>query len=42
MPIKKTQGGYKFGKKGKLYKGRGAREKARRQGAAIKISQNKK
>jgi hypothetical protein len=39
MPIIKSGGGYKFGKKGKLYKGKGAKAKAAKQGRAIKASQ---
>lgn len=42
MPIIKTKsGGYKFRKPGKTYYGKGAKAKARKQGAAIKISQKK-
>lgn len=39
MPVRKVKGGYRYGKKGKLYKGRGAKAKAARQGRAIKASQ---
>jgi hypothetical protein len=39
MPIKRSGGGYKFGKRGKLYKGKRARSKANKQGRAIKASQ---
>jgi hypothetical protein len=43
MPIRKTKGGaYKYGTKGKAYKGKGARSKAEKQGRAIKASQAKK
>lgn len=42
MPIQKVGKGYRFGKSGKLYKGKGARNKARKQGAAIKISQSRR
>ena len=38
MPIRKTSGGYKYGSKGKLYKGKGARAKAAKQGRAIQAS----
>lgn len=39
MPIIKTKGGgYKWGKSGKIYYGKGAKDKARKQGAAIQIS----
>lgn len=39
----KTDGkpGFRFGKTGKCFTGPGAREKANKQGAAIKISQGK-
>ena len=39
MPVRKTGGGYRYGTKGKLYKGKGAKKKAARQGRAIKASQ---
>lgn len=39
MPVRKTSGGYKYGTSGKLYKGKGAKAKAARQGRAIKASQ---
>ena len=42
MPIIKTKTGYKFGKSGHNYTGTGAREKARKQGAAISISKNRR
>jgi len=42
MPVRKSGGGYKWGKSGKLYKGKGAKAKAARQGRAIKASQNSK
>ena len=45
MPIQKCQRnkkkGWKFGKSGKCYTGKNAKEKAKRQGRAIKSSQNK-
>ena len=45
MPImkcrKKSRSGYKFGKKGKCYVGKGALEKAKKQGRAIKWRQSK-
>jgi hypothetical protein len=34
MPVRKVKGGYKWGKKGKLYRGKGAKAKAARQGRA--------
>ena len=39
MPVMKVDGGYRYGKSGKLYKGKGARRKAEQQGAAIRASQ---
>lgn len=42
MPVQKSGGGYKYGKSGKTYKGKGAKEKAAKQGRAIKANQNKK
>lgn len=41
MPIKKVNGGYKYGEKGKLYKGPGAKKKAIKQAVAIQYSQKK-
>lgn len=42
MPVHKTKdGGYQWGKTGAVYKGPGAKEKAKKQGIAIKISQEK-
>ena len=38
MPLRKVSGGYKFGKSGKLYKGKGAKKKAQRQARAIYAS----
>jgi len=38
MPVRKTKGGYKYGDKGKLYKGKGAKKKAQKQGKAIQAS----
>jgi hypothetical protein len=42
MPVRKAKGGYKYGKTGKLYKGKGAKAKAAKQGRAIKASQSRK
>ena len=40
MPTHRTKGGgYKYGSKGKTYRGPGAKSKANRQGRAIKASQ---
>jgi hypothetical protein len=38
MPVRKTKGGYKYGKSGKVYK---SRAKAEKQGAAIRHSQKR-
>lgn len=38
MPVKKVSGGYRWGKSGKLYKGKGAKQKAQRQARAIYAS----
>ena len=42
MPVRKVSGGYKWGSKGKLYRGKGAKAKAARQGRAIRASQRRK
>ena len=46
MPLKKCtqdgKSGWKFGDSGKCFLGKDAREKGRKQGVAIKISQQKK
>ena len=42
MPVKKAGGGYKYGSKGKTYRGKGAASKAAKQGRAIKASQAKR
>lgn len=34
MPVKKVGSGYRWGSKGKVYKGKGAKAKAARQGRA--------
>jgi hypothetical protein len=39
MPVKRSGGGYKFGSKGKVYRGKGAKARAAKQGRAIKASQ---
>lgn len=39
MPVHKTKsGGYQYGKTGKVYRGRGAKKKAQKQGRAIALS----
>jgi hypothetical protein len=43
MPVKKVgKDAYKFGSSGKTYRGKGAKTKAAKQGAAIKISEAKR
>lgn len=43
MPIIKTKGGgYKYGRTGKVYRGKGARAKAAKQGRAIAVSKARK
>jgi len=39
MPVQKSGSGYRYGTKGKTYRGKGAKAKAKRQGRAIKASQ---
>lgn len=39
MPVRKVKGGYRYGKTGKVYKGKRARAKAAKQGRAIKAAQ---
>jgi hypothetical protein len=39
MPVRKAKGGYRWGKSGKVYRGKGAKAKAARQGRAVKASQ---
>lgn len=43
MPVRRTKlGGYKYGKSGKTYYGKGAKRKAQKQGMAIAISKKKR
>jgi hypothetical protein len=42
MPIRKVRGGYQYGSSGKVYHGKGAKSRAKKQGGAIRASQNKK
>lgn len=42
MPVRKSGSGYKYGSKGKTYRGKGAKAKAVKQGRAIKSSQGRK
>lgn len=39
MPVRSAKGGYRYGKTGKVYRGKGAKAKAARQGRAIRASQ---
>ena len=39
MPVRRAKGGYRFGSSGKVYRGKGAKARAARQGRAIKASQ---
>ena len=38
MPVRKVKGGYRWGSHGKVYRGKGARAKAARQGRAAYAS----
>jgi hypothetical protein len=38
MPVHKAKGGWQWGRSGKVYKGRGAKAKAARQGRAIAVN----
>lgn len=42
MPVRRSGGGYRWGKSGKVYKGKGAKRKARRQGFAIEAAQRRR
>lgn len=42
MPVRRVKGGYRYGSKGKLYRGKGAKAKAARQGRAIEASKHRK
>lgn len=39
MPVRKVAGGWRWGRHGKVYKGRGAKARAARQGRAIRAAQ---
>ena len=39
MPVQRADGGYRYGKTGKIYRGKGAKAKAEAQGRAIRASQ---
>lgn len=38
MPVHKVKGGYRWGSKGKIYRGKGAKTKAAKQGRAAYAS----
>jgi hypothetical protein len=42
MPVTKVKGGYRYGSTGKIYRGKGAKAKATRQGRAVRSSQARK
>lgn len=42
MPVRKVKGGYRYGATGKIYRGKGAKAKAAKQGRAIAISKARK
>jgi hypothetical protein len=42
MPIRKVKGGYQYGSSGKVYKGKGAKSRAAKQGRAIQASKAKR
>lgn len=42
MPVRKVKSGYQWGTHGKVYTGAGAKEKAAKQGRAIKASQSRR
>jgi len=41
MPVQKVDSGYRWGKSGKIYKGKGAKGKALKQGRAIHARKKK-
>jgi hypothetical protein len=41
MPIRKVRGGYQYGSSGKVYKGKGAKSRAAKQGRAIQANKRK-
>lgn len=42
MPVRKNKGGYQYGNTGKIYRGKGAKGKAAKQGRAIQASKKRK
>jgi len=41
MPVRKSKGGYQYGTQGKVYRGKGAKGKAAKQGRAIQASKRR-
>lgn len=42
MPVKKYRGGFKYGSKGKVYRGKDAKTKAKKQGQAIEANKKER
>ncbi len=42
MPVRKVKGGYQYGSSGKVYKGKGAKSRANKQGQAINASKTRR
>ena len=42
MPVRKSGSGYRYGRSGKVYHGKGAKAKAAKQGRAIRASQHRR
>jgi hypothetical protein len=42
MPVRKVKGGYQYGSSGKIYGGKGAKSRAKKQGRAIQANKKKK
>lgn len=42
MPVRKVKGGYRYGRSGKIYRGKKAKARAAAQGRAISISKARK
>lgn len=41
MPVRKVKGGYRWGTRGKVYRGAGAKAKAAKQGRAVHAARRK-
>jgi hypothetical protein len=41
MPVRKAKGGYQYGSSGKVYRGKGAKSKAAKQGRAIQTNKKR-